>query len=244
MKAGRLMNTKAAVSLPFRLLDGLFAGNYTNVFRFAEPYVRPAPPSSPRLSLCGGEKPPERTKLSARELPGALLLPPQRVAFVGSGQGFAEFIVAAFEALALVKPVRVAAEHVAGELYLDTALREGGDLRLAEKVRAEAAIAIPGRDGELHYLGDARGVVELILKAQIALSDCFTVLLADKAEVIRIGELRAENLREGRIRQLLRLHIADERVDRVEIPLLGGTNERRGQLFFPSLRFLPSGPTT
>ena len=42
MKAERLMNTKAAVSLPFRLLDGLFAGNYTNVFRFAEPYVCPA----------------------------------------------------------------------------------------------------------------------------------------------------------------------------------------------------------
>ncbi len=36
------MNTKAAVSLPFRLLDGLFAWNYTNVFRFAEPYVCPA----------------------------------------------------------------------------------------------------------------------------------------------------------------------------------------------------------
>lgn len=36
------MNTKAAVSLPFRLLDGVFAENYTHMFRFAEPYVCPA----------------------------------------------------------------------------------------------------------------------------------------------------------------------------------------------------------
>ena len=33
---------ESAVSLPFRLLDGVFAENYAHVFRFAEPYVCPA----------------------------------------------------------------------------------------------------------------------------------------------------------------------------------------------------------
>ena len=70
------------------------------------------------------------------------------------------------------------------------------------------------------------------------------VQLADEAEVIRARELGAEDSRELRVRQLLRLHIAYQRVDGVEVALLRGANDGRAQLFLPSLRLFPFSSTT